>query len=54
MHPRFNLTPGAPRKNATDITEFEGNQGLCRQGGNFGLRFFAQLTIFRIVKRLHG
>jgi hypothetical protein len=54
MHPRFNLTPGAPHKNATGITEFEGNQGFSHHGGNGGLRFPAPLTIFRIVKRLYG
>jgi hypothetical protein len=54
MHPRFNLTPAAPRKNETGITESEGNQGLPRHGGNLGVRFPAPLAIFRLLKRLHG
>jgi hypothetical protein len=54
MHPRFNLTPTAPHENETGITEFEDNQGSSHHGGSVGTRFFAQLTIFRQVKRLHG
>jgi hypothetical protein len=53
MHPRFNLTPAAPHKNETGITEFEGNQEFPRHGGNVGLRFPAPFTIFHLVKRLY-
>jgi hypothetical protein len=54
MHPRFNLTRGAPHKNATGITDFEANQGFPHNRGHGRLRFGTQLTIFRIVERLHG